>query len=373
MNSKENINGANSFYIWLNSKNKKEYYTVPITQYKIKIQQNKKSKYPSIVYSQNNIPKVSPQKNRPKFVQNLLKLKLVDMNLPYEERYGMFLVNFLNARTESFREFYMDFLYRYGLELLKHYSKSKKSKLKVDYETEQEFNTLANLLFDEAQNEIISLQTEFRNCIDYVYNINGNEFDIDVDKNIKLQGYALKFDMSKYTDKIKVIFDSLTIFKDDLGVVRYNDLNKLSGSFDSQKNLKYKSTYLSNICFLLLSDIVSSNVSIKSCRHCNRYFIPVSKETEIYCDLPHTGTKATCRDMGARITYAKNIQEVEGLLLYRRTYQRRLMELSRNPDTTEAEREKFKEWRKSAQAKIKEFKLGKITEDKLNIWMKDNI
>ncbi len=373
MNSKENINGANNFYIWFDSKNKKEYYAVPITLYKIKIHQNKNSKYPSIVYSQNNIPKISPQKNRAAFVKNLLKLRLVDMNLPYEERYGMFLVNFLNARTENFREFYTDFLYKYGLELLQHYSKSKKSKLKAGYETEEEFYTLANLLFTEGQDEIISLQREFRNCVDYVYNLNNNEYDTDVDKNIKLQGYALKFDMSKYTDKLKVIFDSLTIFKDDLGVVKYNDLNKLSGSFASQKNLKYKSTYLSNICFLLLSDIVSNNISIKSCKHCSRYFIPVSREAEIYCDLPHSGTNATCRDMGARITYAKNIQEVEGLLLYRRTYQRRLMELSRNPDTTEAEREKFKIWRKSAQIKIKEFKTDKITEDNLNKWMKKNI
>lgn len=372
MNSKEVTNGTNSLYIWFDSKNKKEYYAVPITQYKIKIHQNKNSKYPSIVYSQNNIPKVSPKKNRPAFVKNLLKLRLINMDLPYEERYGMFLVNFLNARTENFIKFYIDFLYKYGLTLLQHYSNSKKLKLNIDYKTEEEFSRLAKTLFTEAQEEIISLQREFRNCVDYVYNLNGNEYDTDVDKNIKLQGYALKFDMSKYTDNLKVIFDSLTIFKDDLGVVKYNDLNKLSGSFTSKKNLKYKSRYLSNICFLVLSDIISNNISIKSCKHCSRYFIPVSREAEIYCDLPHSGTKTTCRDTGARITYAKNIQEVEGLLLYRRTYQRRLMELSRNPDTTEAEREKFKDWRKSAQAKIKEFKADKITEDELNKWMKEN-
>lgn len=48
------------------------------------------------------------------------------------------------------------------------------------------------------------------------------------------------------------------------------------------------------------------------------------------------------------------------------------MELSRNQDTTNEEKEMFDNWKKSAQAKIKEFKSKKITEDELNQWMKDN-
>ena len=83
-------------------------------------------------------------------------------------------------------------------------------------------------------------------------------------------------------------------------------------------------------------------------------------------------TKKTCRELGARASYTKAINKVEGLLIYRRTYQKRLMELSRNPNATDEEKEKFNTWKKSAQGKIKEFKSGKIDEKELNDWMIKN-
>lgn len=101
--------------------------------------------------------------------------------------------------------------------------------------------------------------------------------------------------------------------------------------------------------------------------------LDLNRHAEVYCDLtPYAVNSKKCRELGARTTYNKNIQGVEGLLIYRRTYQRRLMELSRNQDTTNEEKEMFDNWKKSAQAKIKEFKSKKITEDELNQWMKDN-
>ena len=48
------------------------------------------------------------------------------------------------------------------------------------------------------------------------------------------------------------------------------------------------------------------------------------------------------------------------------------MELSRNPNSTLEDKEKFDNWKKSAQAKIKEFKAKKITEEELNKWMEKN-
>ena len=67
-----------------------------------------------------------------------------------------------------------------------------------------------------------------------------------------------------------------------------------------------------------------------------------------------------CRELGARTTYAKNVKEVDGLLTYRRTYQKKLMELSRNPNTSEKDKKKFNSWKKAAQEKIKEFKKEKL-------------
>ena len=66
------------------------------------------------------------------------------------------------------------------------------------------------------------------------------------------------------------------------------------------------------------------------------------------------------------------INNGEALLIYRRTYQKRLMELARNPDTTEDERNDFNKWKKEAQAQIKLYKKEKITEEELYKWMIEN-
>ncbi len=140
-----------------------------------------------------------------------------------------------------------------------------------------------------------------------------------------------------------------------------------------QNGIKYSSRYFDNICFIVLSELVNNNITIKTCKHCGRYFIPVNRQAEVYCDLtPRSGNGKKCRELGARTTYAKNVKEVDGLLIYRRTYQKRLMELSRNPNTSEKDKKKFNAWKKSAQEKIKEFKKGKITEEQLKIWMEEN-
>ena len=48
------------------------------------------------------------------------------------------------------------------------------------------------------------------------------------------------------------------------------------------------------------------------------------------------------------------------------------MVLSRKPNATQADKESFENWKKSAQAKIKEYKSNIITEEELNQWMKEN-
>ena len=41
MNAKATMSNASGFYIWFDKKNKKEYYSMPITLYKAKIHSNK--------------------------------------------------------------------------------------------------------------------------------------------------------------------------------------------------------------------------------------------------------------------------------------------------------------------------------------------
>ena len=367
MNAKSTMSNASGFYIWFDKKNKKEYYSMPITLYKAKIHINKSHSY--IKYAESYLAKVTPKRNNAAYVQNALNLHLIDLYNPYEERYGMFLINFLNARFDTFHMAYRDFFYAYSLELI-----DDRHTLKAEYKNEADYISIANKLFKVKQQEIIELQAKFRDWIDYIYNLNENKEDKEIDPYVKFQVYSLKYNMNQYTNDTEVVFNSMSIFKNDFVTVKLNELNQNinNGKINLQDGIKYKSTKLSNICFTVLNELVSNNTPIKVCKNCERYFIPVNRHAEVYCDLPKTNGEKTCRELGARVTYNKNIQEIEGLLIYRRTYQKRIMELSRNPNATPKEKEAFNNWKKSAQTKIKEFKAGKIDKESLNKWMREN-
>ena len=76
--------------------------------------------------------------------------------------------------------------------------------------------------------------------------------------------------------------------------------------------------------------------------------------------------------MGASLTYNKKLQEVPALGVYRQVYQKKVMAVYRNPDDTKL-KDEFDKWKKEAQEKIRQFKKGEITEEKLNKWMDKNM
>lgn len=135
----------------------------------------------------------------------------------------------------------------------------------------------------------------------------------------------------------------------------------------------FHSSYLSNIVFFALHEIaMNEHVIIKTCENCGKYFIPSTKQTEIYCDITYAEKERSCRDTGASEKYKKNLDEIEGYVIYRRTYQKRLMQIKRriNPSCEEAYR--FNIWKEKAQVKLKAFKKGLLTEEELRSWMEEN-
>ncbi len=123
--------------------------------------------------------------------------------------------------------------------------------------------------------------------------------------------------------------------------------------------------------FTILSQLIQNNDIIRTCQNCGGYFIP-NKLNEIYCDFLHKdGT--TCRDKGAGQTYKKNLENNRALLEYRRTYNKKFNVISRAKEENKNQlKQDFDAWKKVAQAKIKDYKQGKVTEDELYNWMMEN-
>lgn len=137
------------------------------------------------------------------------------------------------------------------------------------------------------------------------------------------------------------------------------------------KKIILTSERLSNILYVILEQIVQvPNLPIKQCQNCGKYFIPSSRQDEVYCEFPDEKGK-TCKEKGAIQTYKKNLESIPALLEYRRSYQKKIMIVSRNKENKELKKE-FDKWKKEAQEKIRLFKQGKLEEDVLYNWMIEN-
>ena len=122
--------------------------------------------------------------------------------------------------------------------------------------------------------------------------------------------------------------------------------------------------------FTITTLVQAQNLPIKQCQNCGKYFIPSSRQDEVYCEFPDEKGK-TCKEKGALETYKKNLENVPALLEYRRSYQKKIMIVSRNKDNKQLKKD-FDKWKKEAQANIKLFKQGKLEEEKLYNWMLEN-
>lgn len=346
------------FYIWFDKEKKEEYYGTPLYLYNVdtKIDTEKRQvklflkktkfdglKYPGILY------------------------------FPYTENFGTMLMMFLNADFSDFEKAYKTFFYAYGFELLKEYVPYKE--LEDTYTSEKKMRDIMKRVFEDSSYELIEMQENFRKCVDQVYNLNGIKGLEEASANSKFIANIIKHesDVYRYSSKIEVFLDSYASKDNDYHEESYKSLvDKLENdTLSIKKHNIYTSEKLSNILYVVLEQIVQApNLPIKQCQNCGKYFIPSSRQDEVYCQFPDEKGK-TCKEKGALETYKKNLENVPALLEYRRSYQKKIMIVSRNKENKQLKKD-FDKWKKEAQAKIKLFKQGKLEEEKLYNWMLEN-
>ena len=261
----------------------------------------------------------------------------------------------------------------YGFELLKEYVPYKE--LEDTYTSEKKMLDIMKRVFEDSSYELIEIQENFRKCVDQVYNLNGVKGLEEASANSKFIANIIKHesDVYRYSSKIEVFLDSYASKDNDYHEESYKSLvEKLENDkLSIKKHNIYTSEKLSNILYVVLEQIVQApNLPIKQCQNCGKYFIPSSRQDEVYCEFPDEKGK-TCKEKGALETYKKNLENVPALLEYRRSYQKKIMIVSRNKENKQLKKD-FDKWKKEAQAKIKLFKQGKLEEEKLYNWMLEN-
>ncbi|MBQ3408498.1 MAG: hypothetical protein IJH12_04765 [Clostridia bacterium] len=351
---------SNFFNIWFNRKKQKEFYTSSVVMYKTSLEHKNTNRFQNIIIDKDKI-------------RSPIYFTKSDVYSPFEEKYGTFLIRFLNADFSTFESFYFTFICFYGFEILYEFNLDIPDT--TSYENEDDFINAYTPIYRSVKTKLRHMQEKVKNCVDYMYNLNNNSKDSAFTPFEKYLTYVIRNNYFKYSRDIEVSYFQQFAY-DNFNIQKCTITPKMVRNYiaDDIINIDdspiYSTEFLSNILYVCLFEISSNaDVKIKICKNCGKYFIP-NKQTEKYCDIKYYKDEIACKQTGANNSYNKKRASVEAIKYYRNNYQRRLMQVKKSGSAEI--KTAFEKWKKDAKAKIKEFNNKEISEEKLLNWMIEN-
>lgn len=356
-----------SFYIWFNKEKREEYYSTPLYLYSVNRKDDFENRLLTLEFDKNEVKGRVKEEQGLKYPGN--------MYFPYVERFGMFLLRFLNANLETYESAYETFFFAYGFEILKELDENYKFELKGKYANDEEYIKQMEKIYNDLQDKIQEVQAEMKAFVTYVFNLDEKEELKEYTPSQRFAVYLIKHKGQAYTynKNDNIIQDNYS--NKNLELAHMNDAQLLD-SFKNNTMLvsmidTHQSNDLSAICYAVLEELVkTTNNPIKKCQNCGMYFIPSSRLDEIYCDYPKTDGK-TCRDKGAFQAYNERLKQNKALAEYRRLYQLKSMAVGRNKDNKQLKKD-FEKWKKDAKDRVNKLKHGVLTEDEVYEWLINN-
>ncbi len=360
-------NFFDSFYIWFNKEKREEYYSTPLYLYSVDRQVDYDNRLMTIIFDKKEVKRRIKEEQGLKYPGN--------MYFPYSERFGMFLLRFLNANLETYESAYETFFFAYGFEILKDIDEDYNFELKGKYENDAVYLKKMQEIYNELQYKIQEVQEEMKVFVNYVYNLDNIESLNEYTPSQRFAVYLIKHKGQAYTynKNDNIIQDNYS--NKNLELSHLND-KQLLDSFKNNTMLvsmidTHQSNDLSAICYAVLEELVkTTNNPIKKCQNCGMYFIPSSRLDEIYCDYPKEKGK-TCREQGAVQAYNERLKQNKALAEYRRLYQLKSMAVGRNKDNKQMKKD-FDKWKKDAKDRVNKLKHGTLTEDEVYEWLVNN-
>jgi len=357
-------NFFDSFYIWFNKEKREEYYSTPLYLYSVDRKVDYDNRLMTVIFDKKEVKRRIKEEQGLKYPGN--------MYFPYSERFGMFLLRFLNANLETYESAYETFFFAYGFEILKDIDEDYDFELKGKYENDAVYLKKMEEIYNELQYKIQEVQEEMKAFVNYVYNLDNIESLNEYTPSQRFAVYLIKHKGQAYTynKNDNIIQDNYS--NKNLELSHLND-KQLLDNFKNNTMLvsmidTHQSNDLSAICYAVLEELVkTTNNPIKKCQNCGMYFIPSSRLDEIYCDYPKEKGK-TCREQGAVQAYNERLKQNKALAEYRRLYQLKSMAVGRNKDNKQMKKD-FDKWKKDAKDKVNKLKRGTLTEDEVYEWL----
>ena len=164
-------------------------------------------------------------------------------------------------------------------------------------------------------------------------------------------------------------------------LLREHYSNKDSNGFDSSfheftkkiPTLKKKTIVASNFSVFLsdmLKMIIENDYTIKKCKLCGRYFVPIGNNNIEYCSRKR-GAKQTCRDIGPKQYSQNKIKNDKVKNELKRIYNRLRNQKERHPEQPEYEKQ-FEEFKQKSKQLEHSYRAGELSESEmmsaLDIW-----
>ncbi len=215
-----------------------------------------------------------------------------------------------------------------------------------------------------------------------------NDFKTSDKKYIKMNNKAIIQFMSDLRDILKYGYESLKLHNETniLNLSTHNNTSQIGYEIlpDNENNQFLEVFTINDLITFLLFDIVQVNkykVQINICENCGKYFKPINKDNEIYCNNLFNGSTRTCRQLSSEIKASNDIVTK----LYRNAYKaqngRKNRCLKFILDTERGEniaiKQKyvnvnFKDWHNKLQTQKINCEDGKITIEEFEQYIKDN-
>jgi len=112
------------------------------------------------------------------------------------------------------------------------------------------------------------------------------------------------------------------------------------------------------LCSYVFQMLINSNVKIRKCKNCGKYFVPINRSDEMYCCRVQENGKM-CRELD----YVSKINDDDLLLIYRTAYKTHNARKQRNMKNRASAEQDFKNWVVFAKRLLEQAKAGELSSD----------
>lgn len=179
--------------------------------------------------------------------------------------------------------------------------------------------------------------------------------EMKIDKNDtahSLSEYSLSQDIFLGCDAKKVVRDV------------FSNLLNLNGNHSIFALISFDKLLISSVYYFFLNGF-----RFKRCKNCGRFFVPLSRSDEMYCNSPSPQDKArSCKEYGSQKLWYDRLKNDEVAKLARNVYSAKQMLVRRNPDIL-AYKEMFEYFKAERKKWERQLKSGEKSRDDYLAWL----